>query len=85
MKGFKGKKGNRLYRCDECKAESFHHWIELNRAARLRCPACGSARMDLVSEKAKEDAADLQAVRVVGHRDMTRKPEEFDGHKKVVG
>ena len=77
------RKGFRKYRCDECKEESFHHWIERNRAARLRCPGCGSARMELVAEEAKKEAADLQAVRVVGNRHMT---QPINGpHKKVVG
>ena len=80
----KRKRGSRKYRCDECKAESFHHWIELNRAARLRCPSCGSARMDLVAAEAKADRASLQRVRVSGHPDMTLPPNALDDRKKVT-
>lgn len=65
------KRGQKKYRCDECKAESFHHWIERNRAARLRCPACGSARMDLVSREARAEAVAAQQVRVLGCRHTT--------------
>jgi DNA-directed RNA polymerase subunit RPC12/RpoP len=78
------KRGFRKYRCDECKEESFHHWIERNRAARLRCPGCGSARMELCSEEAKADAASLQRVRVEGHPDMTRPPGGPGRNRKVV-
>lgn len=63
-------KGRRKYHCDECKAESFHHWIERNRSARMRCPSCGSARLDLCSAEAKAEQSDLNAVRVEGHPSM---------------
>ena len=66
MKG----KGYRWYMCDECKEKSRHHWIERNRAARLRCPGCGSARMELVSKEGQDEAARLADVRREGHRDM---------------
>ena len=77
-------KGRRKYRCDECRNESFHHWVEINRAARLRCPACGSARMDMTNDEAKKDAASLQAVRVAGHPSMTLPPDEPNFRKKVT-
>lgn len=70
------KKGSRLYECGECKARSIHHWIELNRAARLKCPACGSARMELVSKEAKADARSLQGIRVAGGTASTTLPHE---------
>ena len=78
------RRGTRKYRCGECSAESFHHWIERNRAARLRCPACGSARMDLVTAEARDDAASLQRVRVAGHPDMTNPPATRPAHKRVT-
>lgn len=56
----------RLYECAECKARRFVPWVELNRAARPRCYACGSAQLELVSEEAKEDRRRLQRERVVG-------------------
>lgn len=67
---YRVRRGSRKYRCEECKTTSFHHWIELNRAARMRCPGCGSARLELVSEEAKKDAAELNDVRAGGHRSM---------------
>ena len=57
------RRGKKKYRCGECKFESYHHWIELNRAARLRCPACGSARMELVTKEAKDDQANAALFR----------------------
>jgi DNA-directed RNA polymerase subunit RPC12/RpoP len=68
-------RGTRQYVCDECKAKSYHHWLERNRAARLRCPACGSARLELVTEEARREQASRNEVRLAGHRDMTRPPE----------
>lgn len=65
------KRGIRKYVCDECKAESFHHWIERNRAARMRCPACGSARLELVTKEGKDEAAQAQRNRVLGNRNTT--------------
>ncbi len=67
-------RGKRKYRCQECGECSMHHWIERNRAARMRCPGCGSARLDLVSAEAQADQADLNRVRLDGHRDMTMPP-----------
>lgn len=56
-------RGRKKYRCDECKADSMHHWLEINRAARLRCPSCGSARMDLVTKEAKDERAQAASFR----------------------
>lgn len=77
-------KGYRKYICDECKVESRHHWIEKNRASRMRCPACGSSRLVLVTKEAKNEAVVAQRVRIQGHRDMTRTPDELDPKKKVT-
>lgn len=76
--------GRRKYRCEECKAESWHHWTARNRAARIRCTACGSARLELVTKEAKDDQASLNQVRVAGHPDMTRPPGALDSRKKVT-
>ena len=56
----------RLYECDECHARRFVPWVELNRAARPTCAACGSARLELVSEDAKNDRARLNRERLTG-------------------
>jgi len=53
-------KGKRLYRCDECKTARFVHWTEASRAGRLKCMACGSARM-LISSDGADDAARIAA------------------------
>ena len=68
------KKGSRKYECDECKERSYHHWIAFNRASRPKCPKCGCSRLELVSEEAKEERANLQQLRVTGHRSMTYPP-----------
>ncbi len=57
-------KGKRKYVCDDCRKESFHHWIELNRAAKMRCPHCGCGRLEIVSDEARKDMQSLQQVRV---------------------
>lgn len=75
------RRGQKKYRCGGCNTESFHHWIELNRAARLRCPACGSARMELVTPEARREAADAQAVRVEGGTPSTTLPPEHPRRK----
>jgi DNA-directed RNA polymerase subunit RPC12/RpoP len=49
-------RNKRLYRCDECDKLTFFSKREENRVARIRCPACGSARL-VVSRR----GADLQA------------------------
>ncbi len=51
-------KGKQLFRCGECQAARFVHWTELNRAARLRCAGCGSARME-VSKMGGETRAEI--------------------------
>lgn len=76
-------RGKRKYRCDECKLESFHHWIELNRASRMRCPACGCSRLELVSDDAKKEAAAANAARVAGGTPSTCLPPEHP-RKKVT-
>lgn len=45
-------KGFRKYQCDDCKHEAMEHWIVRNRAARVRCPRCGSAWYDLKNDSA---------------------------------
>jgi len=63
----KERKGIRhLYECEECHARRFVSWVELNRAARPKCYGCGSSRLELVSEDAKEDRARLNSERITG-------------------
>lgn len=69
-------KGRKKYQCGECKVESYHHWIERNRAAGVRCPACGSRRMEFVTTEAKKEAANAQSVRVAGGTPSTTIPNE---------
>lgn len=78
------RKGYRKYACDECKAESMIHWIERNRASGLKCPACGSRRVELVSKEARDDQASLNEVAIDGHRDMTIPLHKLDKNRTVV-
>jgi DNA-directed RNA polymerase subunit RPC12/RpoP len=50
-----GTSGMRLYRCDDCQHRKYVHWVELNRAGRLRCANCGSTRINPASQGAKRD------------------------------
>lgn len=75
------RRGSRKYRCGECKEESYHHWIEFNRAARPRCPGCGSVQLEIVNNEAKEARTESQQVRVSGHRSMTK---VNDSRRKVT-
>ena len=76
----------RLHRCEECGEKRMVAWVELNRASRPRCFGCGSSRLELVSEEAKEDATRLQRERVKGSGGSLkmRKDKENTTHKKVV-
>lgn len=56
----------RLYECEECHARRFVSWVELNRASRPKCMACGSTRIELVSEEAVNDRARLNQERLAG-------------------
>jgi hypothetical protein len=58
--------GKRLYECEECRERRFVAWVELNRAAKPKCLGCGSTRLELVSDDAKEDRQRLQRERVAG-------------------
>jgi len=64
--GSKPKGIKRLYECDECRERRFVSRVELDRAARPKCFGCGSSRLELVSEEAKEDRARLNRERIAG-------------------
>jgi hypothetical protein len=49
------KKGFRLWQCVDCRERSWHHWIERNRAARMRCPACGCTRLEIVTHEGYQE------------------------------
>ena len=53
-------RGKRLYRCGECGVARFVHWTETDRAGRVRCAACGSARMG-VSQSGADANAEIRA------------------------
>ena len=75
----------RLCECDECHERRFVAWVELNRAARPRCYGCGSQRLELVSEEAKDDRARLNRERVVGSGGSLELSSELDdSHHKTV-
>lgn len=58
-----GRAGQRKWRCLSCGTESWEHWITLNRAARPKCPSCGSIRYEPKTREAKDNMADLRGVR----------------------
>lgn len=58
-----GKKGKRLHKCGECGHTQYVHWTAAERAARVRCEACGSARMEMSTGGAKAAAERLAAAR----------------------
>lgn len=75
----------RLYECEDCHTRRFVPWVELNRAARPRCYGCGSTRLELVSEEAKEDRCRLQQERVIGTGGSLKMASTFeDTSHKVV-
>jgi len=80
-----GKRGKRKYICEDCKVESWHHWIELNRAARMRCPACGSTRLEPLTASGKDAAALAQTASVFGAPSTARQrqpaPDEARSRK----
>ena len=40
-------RGKRLFSCGECGNTQFESLMAINRAARIRCVRCGSARMEI--------------------------------------
>lgn len=48
-------KDKRLYECDECKERRYLHPVELMRAAKPRCFACGCTRLIVCSREAKKE------------------------------
>lgn len=57
---------NRLFECEDCHERRFVRFIELNRASKPRCFKCGSTKLELVSDDAKDDRARLNAERLSG-------------------
>lgn len=47
-----GKRGAYKYQCDDCSNTQMIHWVELNRASRPHCEACGSQRLEPYSRGA---------------------------------
>ncbi len=76
-------KGVKKYRCGACQETSMHHWINRNRAGGVKCTACGSRNMELVTAEARDEAAVAQSVRVGGGTASTTIPAE-KSHKKVT-
>ena len=83
--GNKPKGHKRLYECEECSERRFVCPRELNRAGRPRCYGCGSARLELVSEEAKDDRARLNVERIAGDHGSLRLAGALKNpHHKVV-
>lgn len=54
--------GKKRFKCGECQAVFFASRKEMSRAARLKCPGCGSARVE-ISEAGAKALATAQAVK----------------------
>lgn len=52
-----GRRGQFKWKCLDCKAETFFERRELIRAARPKCPACGSLAIEPVTREAKSRLA----------------------------
>jgi len=50
-------KGTKKYVCAECKHEQFEPWIMQDRAARMKCPGCGSLQYAPKTREAQDDIA----------------------------
>ena len=74
----------KLYECDDCHARRFVAWVELNRAGKPRCNACGCTRLELVSEDAKNDQARLNQERIVGTGGSLILANELDDPRRKV-
>lgn len=74
----------RMYECEECHARRFVAWIELNRASRPKCMGCGSVRLELVTEEAKEERANLNQERIAGTGGSLKLANENNQRHKVT-
>lgn len=45
---------SRLHECEDCHTRRYVAVIELNRAAKPRCYRCGSTKLEMIGEEAKE-------------------------------
>jgi hypothetical protein len=62
-----GLRGQRKFICGECHQATFFKLYEINKAARIRCSACGSARLEHSPEsKGRDELARAQDVLVDG-------------------
>jgi len=60
--------GRKLYVCEDCGHEWYEHWTARCRAARIRCPNCGSGWHHMKTKEAREDTADIQGVTPSPHK-----------------
>jgi hypothetical protein len=74
----------RLYECDDCKDRRFVAWVELNRAGKPRCYKCGSTRLELVSDGAKDDRARLNQERLIGTGGSLHLANQYDNPRRLV-
>lgn len=58
-----GQEGEFLWVCLACHDEHFEHFTKINRAARMRCRACGSLTYEPKTDYAKGEMAELRGVR----------------------
>lgn len=55
-----------LFECEDCHTRRMVAWVERTRAAKPRCYSCGSTRLEIVSEEARDDIARLNRERLSG-------------------
>lgn len=54
--------GTKTFICLDCTTENREHWTSRVRAARLRCPGCGSLRYEPKTVDAKDDLTSLRDI-----------------------
>ena len=63
----------RLYRCDDCGTRRFVSSVELSKAAKPRCKSCGCTRLEMCSEEAADERADIASARLQQRAQVERK------------
>lgn len=66
-------KNKRLHRCDDCGNRQFISRAELARRFKPKCIRCGCSRLELVSEDAVKEVADINSARLEQRSQLDRK------------
>ena len=73
----------RLYQCEDCKNRQFVSRIELSRRAKPKCTKCGCSRLEMVSDEAVIEMADINTARLVQESIAERKRSGSRGAKTL--